>query len=801
MKGAYSDPNRILGNEAQFSLFPNHIYSLDSGGDPKIIPDLTYDDFVGFHTAYYHPSNARIVFYGDDNPEERLRRMNAILADYQSAPAQSEIPLQPSLDAPQEITVPYAAGDADAKSYLTVNWLLPEQGNAETALAFRILAHILLGSPASPLRKALIESGLGEDLAGIGLEDELRQMYFSTGLKGIDKDNADKVVTVIEETLADLVSNGIDPETVAASLNTVEFQLRENNTGGYPRGVIVMLRALQFWLYDHDPIAPLAFETPLNAIKARLAAGEKYFEDLIQTHFIGNKHRSRVLLVPDTELNQREEVAEREKLASIQKGMSAAELEEVIRATKELIEIQNTPDTPEALATLPTLKLDDLEKENKRIPLAEQTVADVTILHHDLGTNGIVYLDLGFDLHSLPEKLLPYVVLFGRALLEMGTQDEDFVRLSQRIGRDTGGIQPDIFTSPVWESNESAAWLFLRGKATVEQTAKLTELLQDILLTANLDNVERFKQIVLEEKAGLESALIPSGHMIVHGRLTSKFHEAGWLAEKTEGIDFLFFLRALVEKIDADWDSVRADLQRVRECLISRNNLLINLTCEESAWHSIRPQTQKLVMALPKSDVKSATWSPEFSNENEGLTIPAQVNYVGKGANLYYLGYTLSGSIAAITRYLGMTWLWEKVRVQGGAYGGFSVFDMKSGLFNYLSYRDPNLLLTLENYDGTTQFLKDLELSDEELSKVIIGAIGGLDSYRLPDAKGYTSMSRYLTNISDEFLQQYRDEALATTQEDFKAFGTVLGKAKTVGQVVVLGSREAIEKANRKLER
>ena len=799
MKGAYSDPNRILGNASQFSLFPDNLYNLSSGGDPKVIPDLTYEEFVGFHQAYYHPSNARIMFYGDDDPDERLRLMDAYLADYELAPAQSEIPLQPSMDAPQERTVPYAASDADAKSYLTLNWLLPEQGDAQSALGFSILANILLGSPAAPLRKALIESGLGEKLAGVGLEDEMRQMYFSTGLKGIKTEDAEKVESLILDTLNDLATNGIDPDTVAAAMNTVEFRLRENNTGGYPRGVIVMLRALQFWLYDYDPIAPLAFEAPLNGIKQKLAGGEKYFEDLIQTHFVGNQHRTRVLLVPDTELNQREEAAEREKLAAIQSKMSAEEIEEVIRTTKELLERQNTPDSPEALATLPALTLEDLDKENKPLPFTEETVSGAPVLHHDLATNGILYLDMGFDLHVLPADLLPYTGLLGRALLEMGTESEDFVKLSQRIGRDTGGIYPHIYTSTITDSNKSAAYLFMRGKSTTKQAGKLFDILHDILLTVKLDNSERFKQIVLEKKAGIEAGLIPSGHMVVHGRLQSKFHEAGWLDEKMTGLDFLFFLRELAVKIDEDWASVLADLELARELLITRKNLLLNVTCEVEAWREARPLLSALAASLPETEPYQAHWNYETDNQPEGLTIPTQVNYVGKGANLYYLGYELSGTVAAINRYLGMTWLWEKVRVQGGAYGGFAVFDQKSGLFNYLSYRDPNLLETLENYDGTGQFLKDLELSDEELTKVIIGAIGGMDSYRLPDAKGFTSMARSLTGITDEALQTYRDELLATTQEDFKAFATTLARAKNAGHVVVLGSEEAIKAANEKL--
>lgn len=799
MKGAYSDPNRILNNEVQYSLFPGHVYSVSSGGDPKIIPDLTYEQFKGFHEKYYHPSNARIFFYGDDDPGERLRLMNECLSDYAAAPVQSAVALQTKMYAPKAVTAPYAASDENAKSYLTLNWLLAEQGDAEISLALSILEHILLGSPASPLRKALLESNLGEDLAGIGLENELRQIFFSTGLKGIDSKDADKVEALIKETLEDLSANGIDPDTVAASINTIEFNLRENNTGAYPRGIVFMLRALEFWLYDFDPFASLAFETPLRIIKEKLGHGDRYFEDLIQNYLIDNSHHTSVLLNPDPMLNQRDEREERAKLEKIQKDMSGEQIDAVIEMTQKLIEIQNTADSPDALRTLPMLTLADLDKDHKPIPIVDTKINDVPILHHDLSTNGILYLDIGFDLHALPQELLPFVALFGRALLEMGTDTEDFVRLSQRIGRDTGGIRPNVFSSMIKDLDQSATYLFYRGKSIIESAPKLLKLLEEILLTANLDNQERFRQIVLEEKAGAEASLIPTGHIVVNNRLKAKFNEADWVSEQIGGIDFLFFLRKLIESIENDWSGVLSKLELLRKLLINQSNLLINITVNEDAWLKVQPFLMELISILPQMEASKEKWDPDYNQIHEGLSIPAQVNYVGKGANLYQMGYKLSGTIAVITRYLGTTWLWEKIRVQGGAYGGFSTFDQQSGLFNYLSYRDPNLLRSLENYDGTAPFLMSLDLSDEELIKVIIGAIGGIDAYRLPDAKGYTSMTRHLLGVSDEFLQQYRNEVIATKQDDFKEFAKILAKIKDDGKVVVLGSQEAMNIANKEI--
>ena len=696
----------------------------------------------------------------------------------------------------KSITKSYAAGDENAKSFLTLNWLLPEHADPELDLALTILEHILLGSPASPLRRALIEFGLGEDLAGAGLEKDLRYIYFSSGLKGIKQDNADKVAVLIDAILAQLTADGIDPDTIAASINTVEFRLRENNTGLYPRGLFVLLRALRFWLYEQDPFAQLAFEVPLKSIKSRINTGEKYFEDLIQKYLIDNQHRTRVLLVPDPNLNQQQDDEEKAKLSQIQSGLTEGEIEKIITETQLLKKIQETPDPPEALATIPTLKLENIEKQHKPIPLTELSLAGSRVLYHDLPTNGIFYLDLGFDMHSVQQEYLPYLGLFGRALLEMGTQTEDFVTLTQRIGRDTGGIQPAFLTTMVRDSDRSETYLFLRGKSTVSQTGKLLSILRDVLQKTQFDNQERFRQIVLEEKARREAQLVPRGHIVVNGRLKSKFDEAGWLSEQVNGLDFLFFLRQLAEDIETNWPKVLAALEAVRKPLLDRSKMLSNVTVNGADWTGIEPQLNEFLADLPQGGGETPTWKPAYNAASEGLTIPAKVNYVGKGLSLYTAGYNLHGSISVINKYLGTTWLWEKIRVQGGAYGGFSTFDQLSGVFNYLSYRDPNLLASLENYNGTGQFLRKLDLSPDELFKSVIGAIGGIDAYMFPDIKGFTSLQRYLTNQTDEFLQNYRDQVLSTTKQDFVTFGELLDEIKDDDRVVVLGALKGLSEAN-----
>ncbi len=798
MKGFYSSPDAVLIKTTQQVLFPDNTYSVDSGGDPKNIPDLTYEQFIAFHRLYYHPSNARIFFYGDDDPHERLRILESYFADFEPIVVNSMVPLQPRFRAPQQITDSYVGGQQSNNirtGMLNVAWLFDEATDTRTTLALNILAYLLTGTPAAPLRKALIDSRLGEDITSSGLTDSFRQMIFAVGLKGIVSDQAAAVEALILETLERLAQDGIDRQTVEAALNTIEFRLRENNTGTFPRGLSLLFWVLTTWLYDGDPLAPIAFEVPLNAIKAQICAGERLFEELIRRYFLHNPHRITLLLRPEAELGQCSAKEERDRLARARAAMSESDLLAIIANTQNLKRIQMTPDPTELQALIPSLKLTDLAQHNKHIPLEIAELLGTRVLHHDLFTNGILYFDIGLDLHQLPQRLLPYIPLFKRALLECGTEHEDRVQLSQRIGRTTGGIRAQTLSGSIRESSCGAVWLFLRGKAMLPQAGNLLALLHDVLLTVQLDNQERFRQIVLEEKAAQEAGLVPSGHIAVHTRLRSRFGEADWAAEQMGGISYLFFLRQLAQQIETDWTAVLSTLEYIRAILVNRNTMVCNVTLDEAGRQQFDPQLHAFLEELPTAAAQPAAWTFQTAGGAEGLTIPAQVNYVGKGANLYQLGYQPNGAALVVTHYLGSTWLWEQVRVQGGAYGGFSSFDHRSGMFSYLSYRDPNLLATLDVYDQTSTFLRQATISEAELTGSIIGAIGQLDAYRLPDAKGYASMRRYLTGDTDRVQQRMRDEMLATSSSDFRAFAEILDHLRGCGFVVLLGGLPAIEAA------
>ncbi len=799
MKGNYSSPDNLIHRFSRTALFPDNLYGVDSGGDPSIIPTLTWETFQRFHETYYHPSNALIYFYGDDDPDERLRQLDTWLSAFESIPAQPRPAPQPAFATPQRAAHPYDPGPEPerAKGYVTVNWGLVPNDDPERTLGLEILSDALIETPASPLRKALIDSGLGEDLTGGGIDTHLQTAAFSTGLKGVAVENFEKVEQLILDTLRRVATEGIDKATVDAALNTSEFRLREQNTGSFPRGLAQMFGALTTWLYGYDPISALAFEAPLNAIKQRLASGERYFEGLIEQHFLNNPHRSTVVLTPEPGYAARQAVEEADRLAQIKAAMTDEQVRAAVENTAELKRRQLAPDSPEALATIPSLKLADLDRAIRTIPLAVSSEQDATILFHDLFTNGIVYLDIGLNLHTVPQDLLPYAGLLTKALINMGTQREDYVALAQRIGRETGGLHVATLTSMTRQpSQPAAAWLVVRGKSTVERAPALLDIARDVLVGVKLDDRDRFRQILLEEKADAEMRLVPQGHVVALGRLRAGDNEADWAAEQLHGVTYLLFLRDLVDRLDADWPAIRDTLRRTWWMLLNRKALLINVTVDARSWEQVHPAVSAFLGALPSTSPEMATWTLPEAVASEGLAIPAQVNYVAKGSNLYALGYQLHGSQMAITNWLRTAYLWERVRVRGGAYGGFCVFDTFSGYFAYLSYRDPNLVKTIESYDDAPAYLRTVELSADDITRSIIGAIGTLDAYQLPDAKGYTSLMRYLLGETDEHRQRRRDELLATGQDDFRHFAEALDELRQRGHVVVLGSQEAIQAAN-----
>ncbi|KAG2654220.1 hypothetical protein PVAP13_1NG489800 [Panicum virgatum] len=806
MKGVYSQPDNIMGRVSQQALSPENTYGVDSGGDPNEIPKLTFEEFKEFHSKYYHPSNARIWFYGDDDPKERLRVLSEYLDQFEAstAPNESKIWPQRLFKEPVRVIEKFPAGeegDLRKKYMVCINWLLSEEPlDVETELTLGFLDHLLLGTPASPLRRILLESGLGDAIVGGGVEDELLQPQFSIGLKGVSEDNIQKVEELVMQTLKNLAEEGFASDAVEASMNTIEFALRENNTGSFPRGLSLMLRSIAKWIYDMDPFEPLKYEQPLQQLKARIAqeGSKAVFSPLIEKFILKNTHRVTVEMQPDPEKASRDEAAEKEILKQVKASMTQEDLAELAHATKELKEKQETPDPPEALKAVPSLSLQDIPKKPIHIPIEVGEINGVKVLQHDLFTNDVVYSEVVFDMGSIKKEHLQLLPLFCQSLLEMGTKDMDFVQLNQLIGRKTGGISVYPFTSSVRGKEDPLTRIIVRGKAMAPRVEDLFNLMYTILQDVQFTEQQRFKQFVSQSKARMENRLRGSGHGIAAARMDAKLNAAGWIGEQLGGVSYLLYLRDLETKIDQDWDSISSSLEEMRKSLFSKNGCLINLT---SDWKNLEKSNQhiaKFLDSLPSSpSLGSDPWLSRLPSVNEAIVVPTQVNYVGKAGNLYQSGYQLNGSAYVISKHISNTWLWDRVRVSGGAYGGFCDFDTHSGVFSYLSYRDPNLLKTLDVYDETAKFLRELEMDDDALAKAIIGTIGDVDAYQLPDAKGYSSLLRYLLGITDEERQQRREEILSTSLKDFKEFADAVESIKDNGVVVAVASPDDVEAANK----
>lgn len=803
MKGVYSSPDSVLAEKSQNSVFPDNLYCLDSGGNPEHIPDLTYQAFIDFHQRYYQPGNARFFFWGDDPEPERLKRIDAVIGGYSPVSDLPEIKLQKAPARVRYLESPYAAEPNADRAYLTLNWLLGERGDISESLKMEMLEHILEGLPGSPLRRALMESGLGDDTTGCGLETDLRQMYYSTGMKGVLQADTGKVEELVIKTLRQLVEKGIDKEAVEAAVNSVEFSYRENNSGRFPRGLAAMILSLSTWLYGGNPLAPLAWEAPLNQIKTDLASGKKIFEELIKKNFLQTPY-SRLTLLPEGSLAETREKAETSRLAEIQAQTGPDARQQMVTETQLLQEAQLTPDKPEDLAKIPALKITDLPASGREIPSSISKAGNQTFIGHDLPTRGIGYATLLLPIQSLPAELVPVLPLFARSLTETGSAKSDYADLGMEIAAKTGGLGATILTGAHLTTRQPFCFLTVTGKAVYDKLPAMFDLMKEILLEPqNRPEIltKRLELMAREAKARLEYALQTAGHMAVSLRLGAHFSGEGALSEQMNGISQLEYLRDLLNRLTSDPDALAARVTQLRKLIIASDNAIFDYASEAANLDSFRKQAENLLGALPREAVPAtgqqiATW-PKMGDliRAEAFITQGQVNYVGKGANLYDLGYTYTGAANVIMRWLRMGRLWEDIRVAGGAYGAFCSLDRINGTMICASYRDPNVERTLGVYDGLAAFIRKSPPAAPQLEQAIIGAIGMLDSYLLPDAKAATALGWYLSGQTREDRQKRREQILGTSTGDFLDFANVLEGFAQSGDICVLGGSRAAQAA------
>lgn len=840
MKGVYSSPDSLMTRESQRSIFPDNTYSVDSGGDPTVIPELSFEDFSNFHAKFYHPANSRIYFSGDDDVAKRLELMDEYLNEFdaspESKPASTVQWQKKTFTEPQWSRHPYPSGaDQPDTHLLTVNWLLNDKPVSPFEdLSISVLDHLLMGTSSSILYKTLMESGLGAAITGGGLSDELLQATFSVGLKGIDPEKTKDVEALILETLKKAGEEGFTEDAIASTMNTIEFQMREFNTGSFPKGLSFMLGSMSKWLYDESPTSGLKFEEPLAQLKATIAeSGSKLFQDMINEYLVNNTHRSIIEMVPSKTLEAEELQDEKDRLAQIKSSLSDDELQKIISQTNELKKLQAAEDSPEARATIPSLTLSDLTKEVAEYPIAvtdNENDSSVTVIRHEMGsTSGIGYVNLAVDVSGLSLDDAPLLSLLSRIMMETGAGEYSDVALSRRIGTYTGGVSVSVMTSPVQaegvdesvitDGTKMVTKLLVRGKATSANMDELFKIFKIVLTDANLDSKSKVIEMLKETKSRIESNIQGSGHSYANTRMRARYNVPGYIDEKMGGISYLATVKTLLKQAEEDWPTVLARIENMRNTMLDENTcrdgMILDITGDKAVLEDVQTSIDSFLKDLPGNTnggklqnfyAENHPWVAQAEKEmsemaplmDEGFVVPTQVSYVGKAGLAYEPGETVHGSASVVSRFLRTGYLWDYVRVMGGAYGGFCTFSPTDGFFSYLSYRDPNLAKTLDVYDNTGDALlaaaKELENDPEALATAIIGAVGDMDGALSADQKGWTAFSRWLKRESPEKRQKVRDEILNTKASDFKAFGETL-KGLKKPSVAVVSSKAAFEQA------
>ncbi|WP_251861993.1 insulinase family protein [Clostridium sp. Marseille-Q2269] len=794
MKGAFSSPESILFRKIQESLLPDTIYGVESGGDPDHIPDLTQEDFREFHKKYYHPSNSYMYLYGDMDILEKLKFIDEnYLKDFNKQEVDSKIKPQEPFKEPKYMEVKYPISKEEKiedKTYLSLNFSVGKSIDKEAYLAFEILEHILLETPSSPLKKALLQSGIGKDVFGV-YDNSILESTISIIVKNSNNDKIQEFKSVVFDTLKKLVREGIDKKLIESSINLKEFSLREADYQGYPKGLIYNMKSMESWLYDEEPTMHLKYEDVLQKIKSALSSN--YFEDLIEKYILNNNHYSILVVRPEKGLEERRIENIRKKLKEYKESLTDKELETLIQQTNKLKERQNEKDSMENLSKIPLLSIEDINKEAEKLPLEEKNILGIKTLYHNVFTNKISYFNLYFNTRSVEKENIPYTGLLAFVLGKVSTKNYNYQDLSNEVNISTGGIKYNTETFNVKESYEDYTPMFIiKSKCLTSNIKELMKLLSEILSNSKFDEKNRLKEIIQELKSRLEMMMFDRGHIVAVKRLFSYFSSHGKCDELLSGIEFYKFIVDIEKNFEDRFEEISRNLQEVFNQIFNSTNLLLSITGEQEEFNGVSKEFKTLYDSLKEEKLKYNNYEFEFNNKNEGFSTSSKVQYVAKGYNYLKLGYKYSGSMQVLRTIVNYDYLWNRIRVQGGAYGAFASF-VKNGNMFFGSYRDPNLVKTIEAYDEAFKYVSQFNPEDREMTKYIIGTISDLDTPLSPAAKGEKSTENYLRKISYEDMQKERDEILSTNKEKIIAFSDIIKDLMKENYICVIGNEDKIK--------
>ena len=794
MKGAYSSPDEVLQTAVMQALFPDNTYSKNSGGDPDHIPELTYEHYLDFYHKYYHPSNSYIYLYGDMDVKERLEWMDReYLSGYDVAEVHSEIPLQKPFDQVKSVETTYPITEDDPlenNTYLSYNMVIADVLDRTLYQAFTVLDYVLVSAPGAPVRQALIDAGIGEDVYG-SYENGSLQPTFSIVAKNANKEDRDRFVSIIEETLQKLVREGLNRDALLAGINSEEFRFREADFGQFPKGLLYGLQCMESWLFDDTkPFIHLECLDTLQFLREQIKTG--YFEQLIQKYLLDNHHGAIVVVAPQRGLNSAKEATLADALAKKKEAMSDAEIKALVAQTKHLHEYQEEPSPEEDLKKIPMLGRENMRKEAMPFANREDSVCDIPVVHHDIASNGIDYVTLMFECSDIPQEDIAYLGVLRAILGYVNTQNYSYADLSNAINIYTGGISCGISMYPkVNEKNRVSAKFEVRIKVLEKNLADAMNLADEIVRTSDVTDVKRLTELIAQVKSRLQVSLSSSGHTVSAMRALSYQSRYAFYQDATIGIGYYQMIRKLDEQIKTNPQKVVEKLKAVIEKVFVRARLTVSFTANAKAYESAKPILGKYLGRLEEGKAAGAQAQLDLTKKNEGFTDASQIQYVARAGDFRKHGFTYSGSLKILKMILSYEYLWINVRVKGGAYGCMSSF-LRTGESYFVSYRDPNLGKTNEIYEHVPDYLRTFDADERDMTKYVIGTFGSLDTPMNPEAKGSRSMSAYLQELPYEQIQKERDEILNATPEDIRNLADLIESVLSDECLCVIGNENAI---------
>ena len=797
MKGAYSSPDEVLSSQIYRSLFPDNTYSKDSGGNPEYIPKLTYEAYLDFYHKYYHPSNSYIYLYGDMDVVERLEWLDKeYLSLYDYKKVNSEINKQPAFDKIKNVEAQYSITMDDSqenKTYLSYNRVVGDTLDEMLYQAFDVLDYALVSSPGAPVKQALIDAGIGDDVYG-SYDAGILQPVFSFVAKNANASQADEFESIIENTLKEVVKTGINKEALLAGINSSEFKFREADFGQFPKGLLFGLNCLDSWLFD-DMKPFIHLECLGTFAKLRKAVDTDYFEKLIQEYLLDNTHGSSVTVKPKRGLGNEREEALAKELSDYKASLSDEEIKKLIEDTEHLKKYQEEPSSDEDLRKLPMLTRADMKKNAMPFSNIEDELLDVKVVRHDIESNGIDYISFLFDAGDFAQSELGYLGFFTNALGLVSTEKYSYTDLANATNIYTGGISTGTASHPdIKDRNNFVFKLEVKLKVLEKNLDKALELMEQMLLSSDFTDTKRLGELVAQIKARLQANLSSSGHLVAAMRSMSSFSRYALYQDELKGIAFYRSICHIEKELSESPKSVSDKLAAIAKKLFARNRMLISFTGNNEAYGNAKPSLEKVIAGFDKMSAIGNQAEVHFNTAKEAFIDASQIQYVAKTGDFICDGYEYTGALRLLRIILSYDYLWINVRVKGGAYGCMNTF-LRSGESYFVSYRDPNLSDTLDVYDRIPEYIKSFSPDERDMTKYIIGTFSALDTPMNPEAKGSRSLSAYLEGITYEQIQKERNEILNAQPEDIRRLADLVEAVLKKDSICVIGNENMIKES------